>query len=80
MFLMRNNAIGHRVKQARLTRKPRMTQLELATRLQLQGCDISRSGVAKIELGIRQVTDLELLKIADVLEVPAQWLLEAANE
>ena len=76
MFLMRNNAIGRRVKQARLTRKPRMTQVELATKLQLQGCDISRSGVAKIELGMRQVTDLELLKIAAVLEASPQWLLE----
>ena len=76
MFLMRNNAIGRRVKQARLTRKPRMTQVELAAKLQLQGCDISRSGVAKIELGMRQVTDLELLKISAVLEVSPQWLLE----
>jgi transcriptional regulator with XRE-family HTH domain len=57
-----------------------MTQLELAARLQLQGCDISRSGVAKIELGIRQVTDLELIKIAAVLEVPAQWLLDSIGE
>ncbi len=76
MFLMRNNAIGSRVKLARLKRKPRMTQQGLATKLQLNGCDISRSGVAKIELGIRQVTDIELVKIAKSLDVTAQWLLD----
>ena len=76
MFHMRNNAIGTRVRLARLKRQPRMTQQELATKLQLEGCDISRTGIAKIELGLRQVTDIEVLKIAAALDVPTEWLFE----
>ena len=52
-----------------------MTQVALASRLQLAGWDISRVGAAKIESGIREVTDIELMKLAEVLHVTAGWLL-----
>ena len=39
--------IGKNIKQARESIK--MTQEELAAKLQLRGCDITRSAVAKIE-------------------------------
>ena len=40
-----------------------LTQEELSVRLQLQGCDITRSALAKIEVGQRHiyVDELELL-------------------
>ncbi|MCG3209291.1 MAG: hypothetical protein FOGNACKC_02912 [Anaerolineae bacterium] len=72
--------MGRRVKLARSQLKPRLTQAELAAKLQLDRWDIDRAGVAKIEIGIRQVTDIELLKLASALNVTAAWLLgEAAN-
>jgi hypothetical protein len=52
----------------------RMTQVALATRLQLDDWDIARSGVAKIEIGLRQVTDIEAEKLAKALDVSIAWL------
>ena len=78
MFCMRN-IVGPRVKLARHQFSPRMTQAALALRLQLDGWDISRTGVAKIELGIRQVTDIQVVQLARALSVSASWLLEVEN-
>jgi transcriptional regulator with XRE-family HTH domain len=38
---------------------------------------IDRAGVAKIEGRLRQVSDSELLALADALGVSPAWLLEA---
>ncbi len=73
MFCMKN-IVGERVKQARLHHHPRLTQEALAARLQLEGWDIGRSGVAKIELGLREVRDTEVGKLAQALEVSVGWL------
>lgn len=75
MYYMRN-MVGKQVKQARAQFKPRMTQADLAAKLQLDHWDIDRAGVAKIETGIRQVTDIELVKLAKALNVSTSWLLE----
>jgi len=62
------------VRQAR--RNANLTQADLAARLQLRGLRIDRAGVAKIEGGMRQVSDIELKAIADALGVRAAWLLD----
>jgi transcriptional regulator with XRE-family HTH domain len=74
MFYMQN-IVGPQVKVARLRLKPRMTQETLAANLQLDGWNISRSGIAKIELGLRQVTDIETMRLAKALGVSPSWLL-----
>ncbi len=74
MFYLRN-MIGHSVKETRTRCEPPMTQAALASRLQLAGWEISRVGAAKIETGIREVTDIELMKLAKALNVTAGWLL-----
>lgn len=74
MCYMRN-IVGKRVKLARSQVKPKMTQAALAAQLQLDQWDIDRAGVAKIEIGIRQVTDIELVKLAKALNVSTSWLL-----
>ena len=74
MFRMKN-IVGSRVKLARQQFNPPMTQDALAVKLQIDDWDIGRSGVAKIEIGIRQVTDIEVIRLARVLEVSASWLL-----
>ena len=63
------NIIGPQVKLACKQLKPSLTQAELASHLQLAGWDISRASIAKIEVGIREVTDIELLKLAKILDV-----------
>ena len=53
----------------------RMTQAELAARLQTPGVIIERDSVSKIESGRRFVTDYEIVILAKALGVPVLWLL-----
>jgi transcriptional regulator with XRE-family HTH domain len=70
------NIIGARVKQARLSTKPPLTQDELSGRVAIHGVKLDRSAIAKIEGGIRLVSDFELLALAKALNVDVRWLLE----
>ncbi len=56
-----------------------LTQAELAARLQLSGWDISRETLAKVESQVRCVTDRELVRFADALEVDPSDLLKPAK-
>ena len=71
--------MGPRVRQARRRSQPRMTQSDLAARLQVRGVAVSAKMVAKIETGVREVTDYELVALAGVLGVSAAWLLGEAQ-
>ena len=73
------NIVGPRVGEARRARKPSITQKDLASALQLEGWDVSRVGVAKIESQIRQMTDAEVMLLAKVLQVPIEWLFGAED-
>ena len=46
-----------------------MTQDTLAARLQVNGCDITRSAVAKIEVGQRHLYPDEIILIKQILKV-----------
>ena len=46
-----------------------MTQDTLAAKLQLEGCDITRSAVAKIEVGQRHLYPDEIILIRKILGV-----------
>lgn len=59
--------IGSNIRKLR--EKAGLTQELLATKLQLRGCDITRSAVAKIEVGQRHVYPDELLLIKQILNV-----------
>jgi hypothetical protein len=52
-----------------------MTQEYLATRLQLEGCDITRSAIAKIEVGQRHLYSDELILIRKILDTTYDELL-----
>ena len=68
------NVVGPQVKTART--RAGLTQADLAARLEIRGIKIDRAGVAKIEGGRRQVSDVELVALADALGVSAASLLE----
>ena len=53
-----------------------LTQAEFAGRLQLAGWDISRETLAKVESQFRCVTDRELVRFAEALEVEPSELLK----
>ncbi len=59
--------IGQNIRDAR--EKAKMTQDVLAAKLQLRGCDITRSALAKIEVGQRHLYPDEILHIKEILNV-----------
>lgn len=46
-----------------------LTQEMLAARLQLKGCDITRSAVAKIEVGQRHLYPDEIIWLREILNI-----------
>ena len=56
--------------------KKRMTQMELAAKIQLQGITLERDSISRIEIGTRFVTDYELKLFAKVLNVTVDDLLK----
>jgi HTH-type transcriptional regulator, cell division transcriptional repressor len=74
------NIIGKRLRIARVRAKPRVTQRDLAARLQLQSLPIERATISKIETGYREVTDVEVAAIARVLGVSIGWLFGENDE
>lgn len=52
-----------------LREQANLTQEQLAARLQLAGCDITRSAVAKIEVGQRHLYPDEIILIREILNV-----------
>ncbi|HAP78809.1 MAG TPA: transcriptional regulator [Ruminococcus sp.] len=59
--------VGDNIKVIREKRK--MTQEQLAAKIQLRGCDITRSAVAKIEVGQRHLYADEIILLKDILNV-----------
>ena len=53
----------------RLREKNNYTQDYVATKLQLNGCDITRSAVAKIEVGQRHLYADEIILLKKILNV-----------
>ena len=71
----KKNISGERIHQARTAR--RLSQAELAARMQVHGVLIEREAISKIETGDRFVTDYELQTFASVLDVSMVWLTGA---
>ncbi len=71
----KKNICGDRVHEARC--RHRMTQSDLAARLQLAGIIIERDSVSRIEIGTRFVTDYEIRELSRILGVSVEWLLGA---
>ncbi len=69
------NICGKRVADLRSKLSSKTSQRKLADMLQLKGLDVSKNAVQKIESGERFVTDIELNKIAEVLNVSSDYLL-----
>lgn len=70
----RNNLCGEKV--AFIRSNMRISQRELADRLQISGLDIDKNAVQRIEAGKRFVTDIELKIISEVLDLSVDELLQ----
>ena len=59
-----------------LREKAGFTQEQLAAQLQLNGCDITRSAVAKIEVGQRHLYPDEIILIKKILNTTYESMLD----
>ncbi|MBO5459328.1 MAG: helix-turn-helix transcriptional regulator [Lachnospira sp.] len=60
-------AFGNNIR--RLRRKKNLTQEQLTAQLQTNGCDITRSALAKIEVGQRHLYPDEIRLLKELLDV-----------
>ena len=58
--------VGRNIRELR--EKASMTQELLAAKMQLAGCDITRSAIAKIEVGQRHLYSDEIFLIKEILK------------
>lgn len=65
--------VGQRVRKFRLDR--RLTQDQLAAKLQIIGCDLTRGTIAKLESGQRHIYLYEIKAISEVLKVSFEDLI-----
>lgn len=70
----KRNLCGNRIREARLRLK--LSQSDLAARLQTEGIILERDSISRIESGLRFIADYELKVFAKVLKVELEWLLE----
>ncbi len=69
--------IGNNIRLIR--EKQKMTQETLSAKLQLRGCDITRSAVAKIEVGQRHLYPDEILLIKEILNTDFESIFYEAE-
>lgn len=60
--------LGSNIRQIRESQN--MTQEELAAKLQLKNCDITRSALAKIEVGQRHIYPDEIFALKEIFQIP----------
>ena len=73
-YMGRKNLCGEKIRMARL--KNRISQKDLAAKLQVKGVTIERDCISRIEIGTRFVADYELKVLAEILGVSVDWLLQ----
>lgn len=68
-----NNVCGKNIAKLRTAMK--ISQREIADRMQLVGIDIDKNAIQRIECGKRFVTDIEIIAFAKVFKVGYDELL-----
>ena len=70
-----NNVCGKNIAQFRIELK--ISQRELADKMQLVGIDIDKNAIQRIECGKRFVTDIEIIAFAKVFDKTYEELLNS---
>jgi transcriptional regulator with XRE-family HTH domain len=74
MNLLIEQKIGQNIKELRM--QAGYTQEMLSAKLQVEGCDITRSALAKIEVGQRHLYVDELIALQKIFRIPYETLLK----
>ncbi|HAN10113.1 MAG TPA: transcriptional regulator [Clostridiales bacterium] len=72
-FNGKKNICGSKIRESRKNKK--LTQQQLAAKLELMGITIDRVTITKIENGERICLDFELMGIAQILGISSDYLL-----
>lgn len=75
----RNNICGENIRKLRQGLPEKTSQRKLAGLLQMQGLDVDKNAVQRMESGQRFVTDIELKALAGVSHVSADELLKGSG-
>lgn len=65
-------ALGKNIRRLRMERK--LSQEQAAAQLQVRGCDVTRSALAKMEVGQRHIYPDELKALREIFSVPYEVL------
>lgn len=76
----RNNISGINIAKFRKSLLPKTSQRALADKMQLEGIELDKNAIQRIESGERFVTDIELKTFAKVLNVSYSELLTEHND
>lgn len=76
----RLNVSGAKIQALRLAMHPKVSQRALAAMLQLEGIDLDKNAIQKIESGQRFVTDIELRAFASVFKTSTDDLIDLNDE
>lgn len=71
-----NNICGRKIRKLRIQLPEKTSQQKFAAMLQMQGLDLDKNAIQRIEAGKRFVTDIELKVIAKVLNTTCDELLK----
>lgn len=74
MNALTEKRIGSNVKSLR--EKAGLTQEFVATKLQLHGCDVTRSALAKIEVGQRHLYPDEIILLKEILQTTFEEIFD----
>jgi len=73
-----HHVCGDNIRRIRIQKK--VTQTDLAARLQVRGVQVNQNSICRIEKGKRVVADYELLIFADALGVDVKDLFPSIRE
>lgn len=74
-FEGKNNVSGDRIRELR--QRARLSQADLAAKMQTEGAIVELDVISRIESGRRLVTDYELLVLTRIFDTTADWLIGA---
>ena len=72
--MLARNITGKKIRAVR--RKKRITQIQLAARLNTLGIDFDQTAISKIENQTKVLLDFEVKAVAQVLGIPIEKLFE----
>ena len=72
----RNNICGTKIAALRKAMVPAISQNKFAKLVQLEGLDVDKNAIQRIEAGKRFVTDIELRAIASLFGVTMEYMTD----